>query len=90
MLAAAVFAVTWLSTAFVLVDTPTNFVYLGVYFGVGLMVAVAAVWGLPGMRRADPLHANRAVFRGLAFAAVVLLVQVAFAVYLFSQALKMF
>lgn len=85
MLTAAMFVVVWLSAGLVFAATLDGFVSLAVYFGVGLMVALAAMWVVPGMRSADPTGANRAVFRGLAVAAVAVLVEVGFAAWLVSQ-----
>jgi len=90
MLAAAMFGVVWLSTGFVLAAGFSGFMSLAVYFGIGLMVAVAAMWVVPGMRSADPATANRTVMRGLAVAFVFVVVEIAFAVYLVSRAVDLF
>ena len=85
MLTAAMFAVVWLSAGVVLAAQPGGFVSLGVYFGVGLMVALAAMWVVPGLRAANPAAANRAVMRGLVVAVVAVVVEIAFAMWLVSQ-----
>jgi hypothetical protein len=85
MLTAAMFVVVWLSAGVVLAAQPSGFVSLGLYFGVGLMVAVAALWVVPGLRTADPAAANRAVLRGLVVAVAAVVVEVVFAMWLVSQ-----
>src|ERR1043165_460536 len=85
MLTAAMFVVVWLSAGVVLAAQPGGFVSLAAYFGVGLMVALAAMWVVPGLRAADPAAANRAVLRGLVVAVAFVVVEIVFAMWLGSQ-----